>query len=151
LLGVLRVEDPTDVIDGESILAPQPGIDDLPALVDGVRAAGLPVELITDGAARTLPPGVALAAYRIVQEALTNSLKNAGPTRSRVCVRLTSDGVDLEVVDDGRGGEPSGHGHGLVSMRERASIFGGELSAGPRAQGGFVVRAHLPLGSVQSS
>jgi signal transduction histidine kinase len=148
LLGVLRADDPTP--DGTSVLAPQPGMDDLPALVEGVRAAGLPVELITDGGSTTLPPGVAVAAYRIVQESLTNCLKHAVPARARVRVHLGSDGVDIEVVDDGRGGEPSGQGHGLLSMRERASIFCGELSAGPRPEGGFAVRAHLPLGTVQA-
>jgi signal transduction histidine kinase len=150
LLGVLRADDPAGTVDGESALAPQPGLDDLPALIESVRAAGLPVELITDGASRTLPAGVALAAYRIVQESLTNCLKHAGPARSLVRVRLGSDAVDLEVVDDGYGGEPSGQGHGLVGMAERASIFGGGLSAGPLPQGGFAVRAHLPLESVPS-
>ncbi len=140
LLAVLR--EPAEQ-DGD--LSPQPGLATLPRLVDQVRSAGLPVDLSMSGNAE-LPPGVDLAAYRIVQEALTNALKHAGaPTAVRVC---SADGhVQIEVRDTGSlrpGGGTSG-GHGLVGMRERAHLYGGTLEARPHPDGGFVVRARLPL------
>ena len=139
LLGVLRSDDGAG-----SGTAPQPGLGQLPALAEGVRAAGVDVELdVWDG---ELPPAVGLSAYRIVQEALTNTLKHAGPAaRARVAVRRDPDALTIEVSDDGTGGAPSPGGHGLVGMRERAALLGGELSAGPRAGGGFAVVARLPL------
>jgi len=151
LLSILRAVDHRANPDGEPVPAPQPGLDDLPALLDSIRAAGLPAELTIVGRPRALPPGVALAAYRIVQEALTNSLKHAGPAHARVSIRFTQDGVELEVVDDGRGGVPTGQGLGLVGMGERASVFGGRFEAGPVAEGGFAVRAYLPLDPVRSA
>jgi signal transduction histidine kinase len=115
-----------------------------------VRATGLPVELSVEGTPRELPPGVDVSAYRIVQEALTNALTHAGPSRARVAVRYTSDELRLEIMDDGAGcGEPEAGGHGVVGMRERVSIFGGELTAGPRPEGGYLLHARLPLDSAR--
>jgi signal transduction histidine kinase len=143
LLGVLR--DP----DEETGLAPQPGIGDLDALAAGVRAAGLPVNLVIDGDLAALPATVDVSVYRIVQEALTNILKHAGPARADVTIGCGQDAVIIEVTDDGTA--KSGHGapvngHGVAGMRERAAVFGGELAVGPRPGGGYAVRARLPLG-----
>src|SRR3989440_1463914 len=125
--------------------APQPGLSGLEALVDGVRAAGLPVTLRVEGELDDLPAGLDLSAYRIVQEALTNAIKHAGASAAEVRVRRTADGVELEVVDDGAGPSGNGRGQGLIGMRERASLLGGEVEAGPKPDGGFRVRATLPL------
>jgi len=142
LLGVLR--DP----DEEAGLAPQPGIGDLDALAASVQAAGLPVNLVIDGDRAAVPAAVDVSAYRIVQEALTNVLKHAGPARADVTIGCARDTVTIEITDNGIG-EPGpltpADGHGLAGMRERAAVFGGELAAGPRAGGGFAVRARLPL------
>jgi signal transduction histidine kinase len=140
MLGLLR-RDGADVG-----LAPQPALAQVGDLVTAARAAGLAVTLRTEGRAVPLPPGVDLSAYRIVQEALTNVLKHAGPARAEVTIRHLERAVELEVVDDGAGGPPDeGPGrHGLLGMRERAAFFGGELQAGPREGGGFAVRARLP-------
>jgi signal transduction histidine kinase len=129
-------------------LGPQPGLADIEALVEQMRRAGLPVTLEVDGTAQPLAPGVGLAGYRIVQEALTNALKHAGPARARVTVRYEPESLVLEITDDGGGRQRAGGGggHGLVGMRERAGLYGGELAAGPRPEGGFAVRARLPLG-----
>jgi signal transduction histidine kinase len=140
LLGVLRRAD------DELALAPQPTLRQLDELVAHVREAGLPVDLHVEGTAGALPPGVDLSAYRIVQEALTNALKHAGPARARVTVRYVPNAVEIEVCDDGGGGRNGGAGHGLVGMRERVSLFGGELEAGRSAEGGYAVRARLPVG-----
>ena len=140
LLGMLRDGD------DELALGPQPSLDHLDRLVASVRDAGLPVELRLEGDARPLPPGVDLSAYRIVQEALTNALKHAGPARARVVVRYGADDVELEITDDGR--EPAavdGNGHGLAGMRERIAVYGGTLETGGRSGGGYSVRARLPL------
>lgn len=141
LLGVLRPE-----ADGEA-LGPQPGLAEVPRLVDQFRAAGLEVSLTMDGARTDLPIRVDLSAYRIVQEALTNALKHAGPgARTEVRLRTDSRAVDIEVLDDGCGGSIlTGSGHGIVGMRERALLLGGRLEASPRSDGGFHVVAHLPL------
>jgi signal transduction histidine kinase len=142
LLGVLR---PETGLDG---LGPQPGLADLPRLVEQIRGAGVDVSLATDGVPAGLPARVDLFAYRIVQEALTNVLKHAGPG-ARTEVRLGTDrsGIVIEVVDDGRGATGEGaRGHGLVGMRERALLLGGTLDARPRPGGGFRVIAHLPTG-----
>jgi signal transduction histidine kinase len=142
LLGVLRRSD------DELALAPQPSLGELDALVAGVREAGLPVELEVVGDPVALPPGVDLSAYRIVQEALTNALKHAGPARARVVVRYAAEAVELEVSDDGPGVlEAVGTGHGLVGMRERVALYGGDLEAGERREGGWALRARLPLGA----
>jgi signal transduction histidine kinase len=141
LLGLL-----TDA-DAEPALSPQPGLAQLERLVQRVGAAGLPVDLRVAGTPCQLPPGLDLAAYRIVQEALTNALKHAGPAHATVQITRGPHKLAIEVSDDGRGasGEAAG-GHGLVGMRERVAVYGGRLEAGPRAQGrGFALRVELPL------
>jgi signal transduction histidine kinase len=141
LLGVLRPEAEAEA------LGPQPGLADIPRLVDRSRAAGLDVSLRMDGARVDLPARVDLSAYRIVQEALTNVLKHAGPgVRTEVRVHTDDRGVDIEVLDDGRGVTIlTGSGHGIIGMRERALLLGGHLDAGPRPDGGFRVAARLPI------
>jgi signal transduction histidine kinase len=129
-------------------LAPQPDLGHLDDLLRQARDSGLTVEIAIDGEARALPPGIELAAYRIVQEALTNTRKHAGIARVRV--RLTYRPTDLQLLveDDGHDVvNGNGTGHGLIGMRERAVLYGGTLEAGPRPQGGFSVRARLPLGN----
>jgi signal transduction histidine kinase len=144
LLGVIRAEDDR----GEPAYAPQPGIEHIDVLVGQVRETGLGVELSVLGEARHLPEGVGLCAYRIVQEALTNTLKHADASTAQVHLRYVADALELEVRDDGRGstslnGETAGQG--LIGMRERVALFGGELTAGPRSGRGYEVRARLPL------
>jgi signal transduction histidine kinase len=140
LLGMLRADD------AEVALAPQPSLAHLDALVTHVRDAGLPVEVRFEGNPRELAPAVDLSAYRIVQEALTNALKHAGPAKARVVVRYGDDTVELEVADTGGGAvNGEGSGQGLAGMRERVALFGGQLESGPRNDGGFAVRARLPL------
>ena len=133
--------------DGEDAdLAPQPGLDSLDALVERVGRAGLPVRLQVEGDAVQLPRAVDLSAYRIVQEGLTNSLKHANASRADVTVRYAPDAVQLEIRDDGVGaGTTDGLGHGLVGVRERVKIYGGEMNAGTAPEGGFVLRARLPV------
>jgi len=146
LLGVLR--DP----DEETELAPQPGIGDLDALAASVRAAGVPVNLVIDCDRAALAAAMDVSVYRIVQEALTNVLKHAGPARADVAIGCSDDTVTIEVTDNGTrepGDQALAGGHGLAGMRERAAVFGGELAAGPRPGGGFAVRARLPLGDRQ--
>ena len=140
LFGIVRSEE------GDSALTPQPGLARLDALVEQSRTAGLPVEVAIEGKRRMLPPGVDLTAYRIVQEALTNALKHAGPARAQVTIRYGREVLDLEITDDGRctrNGE--GTGHGLVGMRERVALYGGEFEAGPRRRDGYAVHARLPI------
>jgi signal transduction histidine kinase len=140
LLGMLRAADE------RAALGPQPGLDALDELAAQVAAAGLPVDVRVEGAAVELPPGVDVSAYRIVQEALTNALKHAGPARATVVVRYATDALELEVVDDGAGiGAGGGSGHGLVGIRERVGVYGGELESGTRPEGGFGLRVRLPL------
>jgi signal transduction histidine kinase len=140
MLGLLRA--PV----GDASLAPQPGVARLDALLGQVRAAGLPVELTVEGHPRRLPPGVDRSAYRIVQEGLTNTLKHAGPAHATVTLRYGDRALELEVLDDGRGSnDADGSGFGLVGMRERAALYGGELDAGARPGGGYALRARLPL------
>jgi signal transduction histidine kinase len=129
-------------------LAPQPGLADLDELLERVRATGVPVEALTTGVPRELPPGVDLSAYRIVQEALTNTLKHGGRgAHARVVIDYGDDHVAVEVDDDGRNGSTSvGIGHGLIGMRERVAMFSGTLETGARPGGGFRVRATFPLG-----
>jgi signal transduction histidine kinase len=125
---------------------PRAGLTSLAWLLEQVRCAGLPVELIVSGSERPLPAGLDLAAYRVVQEALTNTLKHAGPAIARVRLRYAPEALELEVEDDGPGtGTGGGGGHGLVGMRERVTIYGGELRAGRRPDGGYGVRVRLPL------
>lgn len=150
LLGVLRRED------SPMALGPQPGLADLDKLLDGVRAAGLAVELRVEGEPRTLSPAIELSAYRIVQESLTNSLKHAGPTQAQVTIRFGSEALDLEIRDRGGSTVDDGQrptyvsGLGLVGMRERAAMFGGNIVAGPEPSG-FAVRASLPLATPWAS
>jgi signal transduction histidine kinase len=148
LLGLLRDGEPPQ---GPSELVPQPGLDDIDELVDQVRAAGVRVELTREGVAGAWGPGAGLAVYRIVQEALTNTLKHAGPQASaQVRLGYTAAGVEVEVTDDGAGrpaqpataGMASG-GHGLAGMVERAASYGGEVEAGPCRGTGWRVRARL--------
>jgi signal transduction histidine kinase len=138
LLGVLRDDDP-------AALAPAPGLADLDALLEQVRAAGLAATLETSGAPIALGAGAELTVYRLVQEALTNTLKHAGPdAQAIVRLRYDAHGVEVEVTDDGRGrGHVSADGHGLAGMRERAAVYGGELESGPAPGGGWRVRARL--------
>jgi signal transduction histidine kinase len=142
LLGVLR--DPNE----ESRLAPQPSLDELDSLAGSVRAAGVPVNLVVSGDRAALPAAVDVSVYRIVQEALTNVLKHAGRARADVTIGCADDAVTIDVIDDGStqsaNGAP-GDGHGLAGMRERVAVFGGELRAGPRPDGGYAVHARLPL------
>jgi signal transduction histidine kinase len=129
-------------------LAPQPSVKELGTLVEQVRAAGLPVQLAVEGEPRDLPPGVDLSAFRIVQEALTNALTHAGPARARVVLRYLADELELEISDDGPGtSDGVGSGYGLVGMRERVLIYGGELQAGRQPGGGYALRVRLPLRS----
>jgi signal transduction histidine kinase len=141
LLGILRTAD------DELAIGPQPGLGSLTSLVEQLREAGLAVDLEFEGEQAQLAPGVDLAAFRIVQEALTNTLKHAGRAGARVVVRYTALDVELEIVDDGGGSAATvnGSGHGLIGMRERTALYGGRLDAGPRPGGGFAVRATLPL------
>ena len=141
LLGILRTDE------GEASLIPQPGLARVDDLIALVRRAGLPVELTVEGEPRVLPPGVDLTAYRIVQEALTNAHKHAGPAHAHVLLHYGSEAVELEVTNDGRislNGDDS-VGLGLVGMRERGALYDGTFEAGPRAGGGYAVRARLPV------
>jgi signal transduction histidine kinase len=151
LLGILRA-------DGSALSDPQPSLARLPALVEEMRAAGLPVRLSIEGEAPRLSPGVDLSAYRVAQEALTNVLRHAGPSPTEVALRYRPDAIELEVTDDGSAApptddvipsaaatEPDVGGHGLAGMRERVALVHGELEAGPRPGGGFRILARLPL------
>jgi signal transduction histidine kinase len=126
--------------------APQPRLDRLPALVAQIEQAGLPVRLVVQGQPRTLPAAVELSAYRIVQEALTNSLKHAGPARAEVVLHYRPDALGLRIRDSGSG-DPNGvvPGQGMVGMRQRATLLGGTLAAAPQPAGGFLVTAELPV------
>ena len=127
-------------------LAPQPSLEHVGRLVEQAREAGLSVELRVEGDPQPLPAGVDLTAYRLVQEGLTNALKHARAERAQVVVRYGDGDLEVTVSDDGWGaGSGDGGGHGLVGMRERVAVFGGELEAGPRAEGGYRLRAKLPV------
>jgi signal transduction histidine kinase len=127
-------------------LAPQPSLEHLDRLVEQARESGLPVELRVEGDPVQLAAGLDLTAYRLVQEGLTNALKHARADHAEVLVRYDNGHVEVTVSDDGSGdgGGDSG-GHGLVGMRERVSVYGGELEAGPRPEGGYRLRARLPV------
>jgi signal transduction histidine kinase len=144
MIGVLRHGDE------ELAGATAPALSQLGALVARARAAGLPVELRIDGQARDLPPGLDLVAFRVVQEALTNAIKHAGPARALVRVTFSTGALELEISDTGRGrapadGDTDAPGRGLVGMRERLVLYGGELQTGRARGGGFKVRARIPL------
>jgi signal transduction histidine kinase len=140
LVGLLKA-------DGDSAsLAPQPGLAALETLVAKVRDAGLPVESRMVGEPRPLSPGVDLTAYRIVQEALTNALKYAGPAQACVTLTWSADALVIEVTNDGESREQGdAAGFGQVGMRERVALYGGRLESGPGEHGGYAVRAHLPF------
>ncbi len=144
LLGLLRKE-------GEGLaLAPRPSLARVDALVQTVRDAGVPVDLSVEGERSSLPPGVDVSAYRILQEALTNVVKHAGPAQASVVVRYGVCDVEVEVTDNGRGAlAGNGAGYGLAGMRERVELHGGTLEAGTGSGGGFVVKARLPLETVR--
>jgi signal transduction histidine kinase len=142
LLGVLRTADDA------AELAPQPGISQVGDLLEQARGSGLPVAFTVEGLPRELPPGADLAAYRVIQESLTNTRKHGGPAASAsVTVRYCEDGLMLCIADDGRGAaavaEPGGHG--LTGMRERVELYGGTVRSGPRPGGGYQVTATLPF------
>ena len=145
LLSILRPDQ------ARSGLVPQPGLENLPELAESVRGTGLPVDLVIGGDVRPVPPGLGLTAYRIVQEALTNTLKHASARQVRVRVDYGPDQLVVEVSDDGcatsggtaASGEPQGHG--ISWMRERAALYGGDLRAGPVDDGGYTVRVSLPI------
>jgi signal transduction histidine kinase len=142
-LGILR-----DTERSGPALAPLPGLGQLPALLDQVRAAGLAVELAVAGTPRPLATSIDLSLYRIVQEALTNALKHAKAASAEVVVCYGDHDVTVEVTDDGRGPPPAAArsaGAGTIGMRERVALFGGELRVGPRPRGGYAVRVCLPI------
>jgi signal transduction histidine kinase len=138
LLDMLREERPGDLL-------PAPGLADLPQLADQTRRAGLEVGLTVTGEPRDLPAGADLAAFRVVQEALTNVLKHSGTSHCRVSVGYQADGVTITVTDEGTGPYDGETGHGLAGMRERVTLYGGTFQAGPRPGNGFGVEAQLPL------
>jgi signal transduction histidine kinase len=146
MLGMLRASGVAD-----EPLSPQPGVSDVDDLAARVSRAGLPVEVRVEGTPVSLPPSVDLSAYRIIQEALTNTLKHAGPAHAYVNIRYERHSLDLEIVDDGPGNpavsadDHRGGGRGLIGMKERVSLFGGELTAGLRPEGGFRVHVRLPV------
>jgi signal transduction histidine kinase len=140
MVGVLRHPDEAPA------LAPQPSLEQIAALVERAREAGLPVELRIEGEPIELPAGIDLTAYRLVQEGLTNAIKHARAQRAEVLVRYAAGQVEVTVSDDGQGGgDGDGSGHGLVGIRERVSVYGGRLEAGVRPEGGFRLRATLPV------
>ena len=140
LVGVLRRSEDAPA------LAPQPGLEHVAKLVEQAREAGLATDLRVEGAVVELPAGIDLTAYRLVQEGLTNTLKHAEATRAEVLVRYDDGRVELVIRDDGCGsGSASGGGHGLVGMRERVAVCGGDFHAGPRSGGGYELRASLPV------
>jgi signal transduction histidine kinase len=153
LLSVLRIppERPEDDLDSYD---PAPGLDRLGELLDRVRGAGVPVDLTVRGEVRALPPGQDLCAYRVIQESLTNVIKHARPARAAVALAYHTRTFVARVTDDGRAAparDGSGHGQGLIGMRERARVYGGTLSAAPVAGGGFEVELVLPVSEVEVS
>jgi signal transduction histidine kinase len=141
LLGALRRDD------DDLELAPQPGLGRLDALLEEIGRAGLPVRLHVDGEPVPVPQAIDLSAYRIVQEGLTNALKHAGASQADVTVRYRPDELEIEVRDNGDGdGSGAGPGYGLIGVRERVKIYGGEMTAGAASGGGFLLSTRLPLG-----
>lgn len=142
VVGILRVGE-----DGPE-LEPPPGLGQVPKLVSQARDLGLDVELHVEGEPVPLPPGIGLTAYRLIQEGLTNARKHSDADHTEVRLRYEADALEVEVCDDGRGAAALDEGGlGLVGMRERVSIYGGEFEAGPRAEGGYRLRARLPVRS----
>jgi signal transduction histidine kinase len=144
MLGVLRAEGEAD----RPELAPAPSLGDLGSLISSIESTGVTVDVAVEGGPMTLSSGLDLTAFRILQEALTNVVKHAGPAHVDVCIRYGTDDLEVEVADDGRGAasdlDTIGGGHGLVGMRERVELYGGSLSTGPRSGGGYRVTARLP-------
>jgi signal transduction histidine kinase len=144
LLGFLR-----QAGDQDDLLAPRPGLSQLPRLAASMSESQLAVSVSIEGEERSLPPMIGVSAYRIVQEALTNTLKHAAASRADVRVRYWPDELEVEIVDDGRGATArsgtSPGGLGLIGMRERAALHGGQLTTGPASGGGFAVRVKLPV------
>jgi signal transduction histidine kinase len=139
LLAAMRTE-------GDGVeLMPQPGLDQLAPLLDGMGRAGLPVQLQVDGAPVSLPAAIDLSAYRIVQEGLTNALKHARASKAELTLRYRPEELQIEVRDNGAGPAADGVGYGLVGVRERVKIYGGEMTAGRAAEGGFVLSTRLPI------
>jgi signal transduction histidine kinase len=126
-------------------LQPQPGVDELGPLVERITAAGQPVEMHVEGTPRPLPPGLDLTVYRVVQEALTNAIKYARGARTEVFLSYAETALELQVLDDGPGVPDGGTGRGLIGMRQRVAMYGGELEAGLRPGRGYAVRARIPL------
>lgn len=152
VVGVLRAPDEADESDDGAGLTPQPGLAELGELAEHMRAAGLPTTVTVDGEPGAIPIGVDVTAYRIIQEALTNTIKHAGPSTASVLVRYSSDEIRVTISDDGNGmavaletHRKQTKGHGLLGMRERVALYGGSLAVGPRQGGGFEVRARIPL------
>jgi signal transduction histidine kinase len=142
LVGILRLAD--DVPD----LEPLPGLGQVPKLVAQTRELGLAVDLCVEGEPTPLPPGIDLTAYRLIQEGLTNARKHSNASRTEVRLRYEGNAIEVEVCDDGTGAAAvRDGGHGLIGMRERVSIYGGQFEAGPRAEGGYRLRARLPVPS----
>jgi signal transduction histidine kinase len=144
VMGLLTMPDAVD-------LAPQPGLDQLGALAGRIRDTGVPVELVVSGTPATLPPGVDLAAYRVVQEALTNTVKHAVGASVTITVRHLPEELRIEVADTGGASSPAaatGNARGLIGLRERLAVYGGTLDAGRRITGGYRVRAVIPVGGV---
>ncbi|QGV82457.1 sensor histidine kinase [Streptomyces ficellus] len=143
-----RTDGGTDMAGAAAELAPQPGLDRLGALVGRVRDTGLPVDLAVTGPARSLPPGLELAAYRVVQEALTNTVKHASGATAAVTVEYGPERLRVEVTDTGGdvgAGAATGSGRGLIGLRERLAVYGGTLTTGRRLTGGYRVEALIPL------
>ncbi|HWY90417.1 MAG TPA: sensor histidine kinase, partial [Solirubrobacteraceae bacterium] len=140
-----------DVLDGGTdpcVLSPQPGLADIEDLISRTCAAGLQAEVRVEGEAARVSPSLDLCAYRIVQEALTNAIKHAGPARAVVCLRWARDALELHILDDGHGPvsvDGFSGGHGIAGMRERAALHGGSIKVGAGLDGGFAVLAQLPL------
>jgi len=146
MLGVLRNAT------GELELEPQPGFEDFDSLQQQIAGAGIDVDITLQGSPRPLPPGLELAGYRVVQEALTNVVRHAGrPAKARAIITYGDDALEIEVADDGLGAAASpvtsGTGHGLLGMRERVEIYSGSFAAGPRPGGGYQVAVSLPIPS----
>jgi signal transduction histidine kinase len=146
MIGMLRSDD-------RDPRTPQPGLGDVALLIAQVREAGLPVTLTIEGSRRALPLGVELSAYRIIQEALTNALKHAGDAHASVLIRYGQDTLELEITDDGSGRPPpvTSGGHGLLGMRERVALYGGELAANRDPDRGFTVRVKLPIATLPTT
>lgn len=151
VMGLLTMNGEGEPADGaeaatEAELSPQPGLDQLGTLVGRVRDAGQPVTLTVTGRPRAVPSGVGLAAYRVVQEALTNTVKHASGATARVTVGYAPEQLRVEVTDTGGGaGTGAGNGRGLIGLRERLTVYGGTLSAGRCPAGGYRVEALIPL------